>query len=76
MFKAAFRQTTNLNIKRVMSTNTKSLPSRQPTSEEKVIIDEILSLYQCRPTDKSYSHYKETAVFSDPVSSRHTTVSL
>lgn len=48
--------------------STKSLPTRQPTSSEKEIIDEVLSLYQCKPTEKSYSHYSETAVFSDPVS--------
>lgn len=45
-----------------------SLPTRQPSSEERVIIDEILSLYQCRPSEKSYSHYADTAVFHDPVS--------
>lgn len=51
-----------------MSTSTKSLPTRQPTSAEKEIIDEVLSLYQCKPSEKAYSHYSETAVFSDPVS--------
>lgn len=48
--------------------STKSLPTRTPSSQEKEIIDEVLSLYQCKPTEKSYSHYSETAVFSDPVS--------
>ncbi|CCG83609.1 protein of unknown function [Taphrina deformans PYCC 5710] len=49
-----------------MSTNT--LPTRSPSSQEKEIIDEVLSLYQCKPSEKSYSHYAETAVFHDPVS--------
>ena len=48
---------------------TKNLPSREPSAEEIEIIQEILSLYQAKPTDKSYSHYAETAVFHDPVGS-------
>lgn len=47
---------------------TRTMATRQPTPQEKTIIDEVLSLYQCKPTEKSYSHYAETAVFSDPVS--------
>lgn len=42
--------------------------TRQPTSKEKTIIDEVLSLYQLKPTEKSYSHYRSDAVFHDPVS--------
>ncbi|MCJ1392374.1 hypothetical protein MMC18_005241 [Xylographa bjoerkii] len=48
--------------------DTKTLPSRAPTPEERTIIDEVLSLYQARPTDQSYAHYSPTAVFHDPVS--------
>ena len=50
-----------------MPQDTKSLPSRKPSAEEQEIIDEVLSLYQARPTEKSYSHYAPGAVFHDPV---------
>lgn len=61
---------TSRSLAHAMSTgqSTKSMPTRQPTAEEKTIIDEVLSLYQCKPTEQSYAHYAETAVFSDPVS--------
>lgn len=52
---------------RAMS-DTKSLPTRQPSASEQEVIDEVLSLYQAKPTEKSYSHYAENAVFHDPVS--------
>lgn len=42
--------------------------TRQAKPEEQVIIDEVLSLYQLKPSDQSYSHYAPTAVFHDPVS--------
>ena len=45
-----------------------NLSTRQATAKEQPIIDEILSLYQCKPTEKSYSHYRSDAVFHDPVS--------
>lgn len=45
-----------------------SLATRQPKPEEKEIIDEVLDLYQLKPSEKAYSHYSETAVFHDPVS--------
>jgi hypothetical protein len=51
---------------RAMS-DTKSLPSRQPSASEQEVIDEVLSLYQAKPTEKSYSHYADNAVFHDPV---------
>jgi hypothetical protein len=44
------------------------LKTRQASATEQPIIDEILSLYQCKPTEKSYSHYRKDAVFHDPVS--------
>lgn len=37
-------------------------------TNQKEIIDDVLSLYQLKPTDKSYSHYRSDAVFHDPVS--------
>ncbi|MCJ1321025.1 hypothetical protein MMC15_006367 [Xylographa vitiligo] len=51
-----------------LNDDTKTLPSRQATPEEQTIIDEVLSLYQARPTEQSYAHYAPTAVFHDPVS--------
>ncbi|MCJ1293879.1 hypothetical protein MMC34_005436 [Xylographa carneopallida] len=48
--------------------DTKALPSRTATPQEQQIIDEVLSLYQAKPTDQSYAHYSPTAVFHDPVS--------
>lgn len=50
-----------------MSSSTKLSP-RQPTQQEKTIIDEVLSLYQLKPTHQSYAHYSPNAVFHDPVS--------
>lgn len=44
------------------------MQTRQATSSERTIIDEVLSLYQLKPTDESYSHYRPDAVFHDPVS--------
>ena len=52
---------------RTMSSSTKLSP-RQPTQQEKTIIDEVLSLYQLKPTHQSYAHYSPNAVFHDPVS--------
>jgi hypothetical protein len=46
---------------------TLSLSTRQ-SSTSKEFIDEVLSLYQSKPTEKSYSHRAENAVFHDPVS--------
>jgi len=51
-----------------MNQDTKTLASRQATPDEQIIIDEVLSLYQAKPTDQSYAHYSPTAVFHDPVS--------
>ena len=48
--------------------DTKSLPSRAPSAQEKQLIDDILELYKCNPSEKSYSHYAPSAVFHDPVS--------
>lgn len=45
-----------------------SLSTRQPSAEEKKIIDDVLDLYQLKPSEQAYSHYAETAVFHDPVS--------
>jgi ketosteroid isomerase-like protein len=47
---------------------TKNLSSRQPSAEENKIIQDIIALYQCRPSEQAYSHYAETAQFRDPVS--------
>lgn len=42
--------------------------ARQPNAQEKSIIDDILCLYQLKPSHQAYSHYAENAVFHDPVS--------
>lgn len=44
------------------------MSTRTPTPQEQTIIDEVLSLYQLKPSKKAYSHYREDAVFHDPVS--------
>lgn len=48
--------------------NPSNLPTRQPSAKEQQIIKDVLSLYQLNPTPTSYSHYREDAVFHDPVS--------
>ena len=61
----------SLTAFRKMSTNpdfTKNLPAREPSAEENGIIQDILALYQCRPSEKAYSHYSADAQFRDPVS--------
>lgn len=35
---------------------------------DQAIINEVLSLYQLKPTNESYAHYAQNAVFHDPVS--------
>ncbi len=42
--------------------------ARQPNAQEKKIIDDVLCLYQLKPSHQAYSHYSESAVFHDPVS--------
>ncbi|TKA68449.1 hypothetical protein B0A55_07720 [Friedmanniomyces simplex] len=44
------------------------MQTRQPSSKEQTIIDEVVALYQCRPSEQAYSHYRQDAVFHDPVS--------
>ena len=65
--------TTKFRVKRAnMSGVTESSQgthsARQPNAQEKKIIDDILCLYQLKPSHQAYSHYAETAVFHDPVS--------
>jgi hypothetical protein len=40
----------------------------QPGGQEQQIINDILCLYQLKPSHQAYSHYAENAVFHDPVS--------
>ena len=42
--------------------------SRTPNTGEKKLIDDILLLYQLKPSEQAYSHYASNAVFHDPVS--------
>ena len=44
------------------------LPTRQPSAQEKMLIDDILLLYQLHPSEKAYTHYAPNAVFHDPIS--------
>ena len=41
---------------------------RQPSNQEKQLIDDVLCLYQLKPSHQAYSHYAENVVFHDPVS--------
>jgi hypothetical protein len=45
-----------------------TLATREATSEEQTFITDILKLYQLEPSEKSYRHYADSAVFHDPVS--------
>lgn len=45
-----------------------TLATREATSEEQTFITDILKLYQCEPSEQSYRHYADSAVFHDPVS--------
>ena len=42
--------------------------TRTPSPSEQQVIDDILLLYQLKPTEKAYAHYSPSAVFHDPVS--------
>lgn len=37
-------------------------------SKQQAILDDVLSLYQLKPSEKAYSRYASNAVFHDPVS--------
>lgn len=41
--------------------------TRQPSETEKGLIDDILLLYQLKPSETAYAHYDRNAVFHDPV---------
>ncbi|KAI4089436.1 MAG: hypothetical protein L6R37_008043 [Teloschistes peruensis] len=42
--------------------------TRQPSQNEKQLIDDILLLYQLKPSEQAYAHYAPSPVFHDPVS--------
>jgi len=42
--------------------------TRQPSPQEDKMIQDILRNYQLKPSEETYSHYSEDAVFHDPVS--------
>ncbi|KAI4231985.1 MAG: hypothetical protein L6R40_007572 [Gallowayella cf. fulva] len=60
----------NLHIQPAMTTDSSkgTHPTRQPSSSEQQLIDDILLLYQLQPSEKAYNHYAPNAVFHDPVS--------
>jgi len=45
-----------------------TLPTREASAEEQTFITDVLKLYQLEPSEKSYRHYADNAVFHDPVS--------
>ena len=57
-----------LNMSGVTESGAGTHTTRQPNAQEKQIIDDILCLYQLKPSHQAYSHYAENAVFHDPVS--------
>ncbi|GFZ46906.1 hypothetical protein JCM24511_04126 [Saitozyma sp. JCM 24511] len=40
---------------------------RQPTTEEKELIDDVLKLYQLKPVSAAYARYSPSATFHDPI---------
>ncbi|CAL8577514.1 hypothetical protein XPA_003338 [Xanthoria parietina] len=42
--------------------------TRTPSPSEQQMIDDILLLYQLKPSETAYSHYAPSAIFHDPVS--------
>ncbi|KAK4704082.1 hypothetical protein P7C70_g2129, partial [Phenoliferia sp. Uapishka_3] len=56
-----------VNAAGLTPTESKALPTRTPSAEEKKIIDAISELYKCTPSNSSYAHYTEKAVFHDPI---------
>ncbi|ORY26325.1 hypothetical protein BCR39DRAFT_470405 [Naematelia encephala] len=40
---------------------------RQPSSEEKALIEDVLNLYQLNPITAAYARYSENATFHDPI---------
>ncbi|KAI4252908.1 MAG: hypothetical protein LQ352_004006 [Teloschistes flavicans] len=42
--------------------------TRHSSPSEKQLIDDILLLYQLKPSEQAYAHYAPSAVFHDPVS--------
>lgn len=46
----------------------KQRPTRSPNAEVKKVVDDILLLYQLKPSEQAYQHYRNDAIFSDPLS--------
>jgi hypothetical protein len=57
-----------LNMSGITESTAGTHATRQPSLQEKEVVDDILCLYQLKPSDQAYSHYAENAVFHDPVS--------
>jgi len=43
------------------------MPERQPSAEEKAMIEDVLNLYQLNPISAAYAHYAPEATFHDPI---------
>ncbi|ORX35597.1 hypothetical protein BD324DRAFT_630799 [Kockovaella imperatae] len=48
-------------------TPTFGLKERQPSTEEKQLIDDVLQLYKLNPISSAYARYAENAKFHDPI---------
>lgn len=59
---------TLLSMSGITESNAGIHTTRQPSDQEKQLIDDVLCLYQLKPSHQAYSHYAENAVFHDPVS--------
>jgi hypothetical protein len=63
-----FLSVTLFGISSITESNTGIHATRHPSSQEKQLTDDVLCLYQPKPSHQAYSHYAENAVFHDPVS--------
>lgn len=48
--------------------NFKGFPAREPSTDERQFLDDVLQLYRLNPISSAYARYDQKAVFSDPVS--------
>jgi hypothetical protein len=63
-----FLSVTLLGISSITESNTGIHATRQPSGQEKQLTDDVLYLYQPKPSHQAHSHYAENAAFHDSVS--------
>ncbi|KAK1923969.1 hypothetical protein DB88DRAFT_488642 [Papiliotrema laurentii] len=56
-----------LHRTKMSSVPTFNFAERQPTPEEKALIDDVLQLYQLKPVSSAYARYSPDATFHDPI---------